>query len=385
MRKSRQSSTVVSAWKRDPDQHREPPLERCRPVQEPVDEPLSDTEVAPERAREVVPVEAASVGEGEVRQVRGAVPTPHHDEPQPHRLADHDDGEQELLSRERHGQGRRRWPYGLVRDTSRSARHGAHAIPHADSRCDLTRRRPSPALTRARGRVRSKRLRSRLRCGRYGQPHGERGAPRRHSDPAGEGRLDARVPRAPLHRGAVPARCLVTSLLARALASDNPAVTRLVSSAGRLRDRLDHPQLRDARRILRTSADVVLMGESVLNFVGPDDADTRTLARMVADGLPGLTTLAVHGGGYHAELLTRVRAAAGDPAVAAEGGGGAAVAARPPAALDRAPPLRARGGDAAAARTGAVDAAVARPRVAQARDLRRLRALLHAAVRIAPG
>lgn len=96
----------------------------------------------------------------------------------------------------------------------------------------------------------------------------------------------------------------MTSLLARALASDNPAVTRLVSSAGRLRDRLDHPQLRDARRILRTSADVVLMGESVLNFVGPDDADPRTLARMVADGLPWLTTLAVHGGGYHAELLT---------------------------------------------------------------------------------
>ena len=96
----------------------------------------------------------------------------------------------------------------------------------------------------------------------------------------------------------------MTSLLAQALASDNPAVTRLVSSAGRLRDRLDHPQLRDARRILRTSADVVLMGESVLNFVGPDDADTRTLARMVADGLPGLRTLAVHGGGYHAELLT---------------------------------------------------------------------------------
>ena len=96
----------------------------------------------------------------------------------------------------------------------------------------------------------------------------------------------------------------MTSVLARALASDNPAVTRVVSSTGRLRDRLDHPQLRDARRILRTSADVVLMGESVLNYVGPDDADHRTLARMVADGLPGLTTLAVHGGGYHAELLT---------------------------------------------------------------------------------
>ena len=77
-----------------------------------------------------------------------------------------------------------------------------------------------------------------------------------------------------------------------------------MSSAGRVRDRLDHPQLRDARRIRRTSADVVLLGESVLNFVGPDDVDPRTLARMVADGLPGLRTLAVHGGGYHAELLT---------------------------------------------------------------------------------
>lgn len=112
------------------------------------------------------------------------------------------------------------------------------------------------------------------------------------------------MPSARLHRGAVPRRFLVTSLVARAFASENSAVTRLMSNVGRLRDRLDHPQLRDARRIRRTSADVVLMGESVLNFVGPDDADRRTLARMVADGLPGLRTLAVHGGGYHAELLT---------------------------------------------------------------------------------
>ena len=82
-------------------------------------------------------------------------------------------------------------------------------------------------------------------------------------------------------------------------------VEDLKDRAGRLRDRLDHPQLRDARRLLGSTADVVMLGESVLVWVGPHDRDRRTLPRMVADGLaPDASLVAVSGGGYHAELLT---------------------------------------------------------------------------------
>lgn len=81
-------------------------------------------------------------------------------------------------------------------------------------------------------------------------------------------------------------------------------VDELKDRAGKLRDRLDHPQLRDARRLLGTRADVVMLGESVLVWVGPHDTDRRTLPAMVADGLkPEWTLTAVSGGGYHAELL----------------------------------------------------------------------------------
>lgn len=91
-------------------------------------------------------------------------------------------------------------------------------------------------------------------------------------------------------------------------ASEHPTVVRLRDRVGRARDRLDHPQLRDARRLLaaadHASLDVLFLGESVLNFVGPEDADRRRLPTMVADGLgPAGDLLAVHGGGYHAELL----------------------------------------------------------------------------------
>lgn len=73
---------------------------------------------------------------------------------------------------------------------------------------------------------------------------------------------------------------------------------------GKLRDRLDHPQLRDARRLIRSDADVVMLGESVLVWVGPHDRDRRTLPVMVRDGLrPVATLVSVSGGGYHAELL----------------------------------------------------------------------------------
>jgi hypothetical protein len=82
------------------------------------------------------------------------------------------------------------------------------------------------------------------------------------------------------------------------------ALEPLKDSAGKLRDRLDHPQLRDVRRLLRSHADVVMLGESVLVWVGPDDRDRRTLPMMVRDGLrPDASLVSVSGGGYHAELL----------------------------------------------------------------------------------
>lgn len=78
----------------------------------------------------------------------------------------------------------------------------------------------------------------------------------------------------------------------------------LKDRAGKVRDRVDHPQLRDARRLLGSRADVVMLGESVLVWVGPHDKDRRTLPAMVADGLePDASLVAVSGGGYHAELL----------------------------------------------------------------------------------
>lgn len=90
--------------------------------------------------------------------------------------------------------------------------------------------------------------------------------------------------------------------------SQDPRVLRLKDRLGRAHDRMDHPQLRDARRILRatrdSAPDVVLLGESVLDFVGPLDADQRRLPTMLDAALgPDFSLLAVHGGGYHAELL----------------------------------------------------------------------------------
>lgn len=87
-------------------------------------------------------------------------------------------------------------------------------------------------------------------------------------------------------------------------ASNHPRVLQLRAQAGRLADLVDHPQLRDARRLLRATQDVLLLGESVLDFVGPQDHDPRRLPVMLQDLLgPDVSLLAVHGGGYHADLL----------------------------------------------------------------------------------
>lgn len=49
---------------------------------------------------------------------------------------------------------------------------------------------------------------------------------------------------------------------------------------------------------------MLYVGESALTFVGPNDQDQRNLPRMLDDELgPGPTLLALHGGGYHADLL----------------------------------------------------------------------------------
>lgn len=84
----------------------------------------------------------------------------------------------------------------------------------------------------------------------------------------------------------------------------SPRLEGLRGTAGRALDAVDHPQLRQARLLLRTTPDVVLLGESVLSFVGAHDHDRRTVPAMVADALgPSVSVVAVHGGGYHADLL----------------------------------------------------------------------------------
>lgn len=96
----------------------------------------------------------------------------------------------------------------------------------------------------------------------------------------------------------------MTSLVSRLVGSHDPRVQAVVDRVGRLRDRLDHPQLRDVRRLRQGTPDVLYVGESVLTFVGPHDKDQRTLPTMLADELGlGPKLLALHGGGYHADLL----------------------------------------------------------------------------------
>jgi hypothetical protein len=96
----------------------------------------------------------------------------------------------------------------------------------------------------------------------------------------------------------------VTSLVSRLIGSHDPRLQAIVDRVGRLRDRLDHPQLRDVRRLRSGTPEVLYVGESVLTFVGPHDEDQRNLPTMLADDLDlGSRLLALHGGGYHADLL----------------------------------------------------------------------------------
>lgn len=96
----------------------------------------------------------------------------------------------------------------------------------------------------------------------------------------------------------------MTSLANRLVGSHDPRVQAAVDRVGRWRDRLDHPQLRDVRRLRQGTPDVLYVGESALTYVGPFDSDQRNLPRMLADELGlGQRLLALHGGGYHAELL----------------------------------------------------------------------------------
>ncbi len=99
----------------------------------------------------------------------------------------------------------------------------------------------------------------------------------------------------------------MSGLLTRLVASNDPRLRVLLDAAAKTRDRLDHPQLRDARRLMAAKdLDVLMLGESVSVFVSPHDVDQRPLPVMVADALPGRRTLSVQGGGYHAELLAEL-------------------------------------------------------------------------------
>ncbi|MCU1601070.1 MAG: class SAM-dependent methyltransferase [Frankiales bacterium] len=99
----------------------------------------------------------------------------------------------------------------------------------------------------------------------------------------------------------------MSGLLSRLVASTDPRLRLLLDTAAKTRDRLDHPQLRDARRLLAArDVDLLMLGESVSVFVSPTDTDQRPLPAMVADALPGRRTVSVQGGGYHAGLLTEL-------------------------------------------------------------------------------
>lgn len=72
-------------------------------------------------------------------------------------------------------------------------------------------------------------------------------------------------------------------------------------------ERLDNPELRQARRLVRRlrrgDVDVVYISESTATFVGIDDGDPRHLGQMVIDELAPAHTALVAGPGYLSDLL----------------------------------------------------------------------------------
>ena len=84
---------------------------------------------------------------------------------------------------------------------------------------------------------------------------------------------------------------------------------KLRPAVHRSRYRLDNPDLRQARTLVRrleqAPLDVLYLHESVSMFVSPQDSDRRTLAQMVADGLgPGVRFHACGDAGYHPRLYS---------------------------------------------------------------------------------
>jgi hypothetical protein len=83
----------------------------------------------------------------------------------------------------------------------------------------------------------------------------------------------------------------------------------LLPAARRWRDRLDAPQIRQARylakRVRSGPLDVLYLADSTAYFVSPHDSDKRQLRHMLADEIqPELSFLAIGGGGYHARMFT---------------------------------------------------------------------------------
>ncbi|MCE5291996.1 MAG: hypothetical protein LLG14_22520 [Nocardiaceae bacterium] len=88
----------------------------------------------------------------------------------------------------------------------------------------------------------------------------------------------------------------------------------MVELRGRVRsvaEKVDDQRIRNARRLIRAmrkgeGPDVVYFGESTVSWIAGEDVDRRPLHRIVADGLgPTVSSVAIHGGSYHADLLSR--------------------------------------------------------------------------------
>ena len=94
------------------------------------------------------------------------------------------------------------------------------------------------------------------------------------------------------------------TLLAGALRRSVPPRVRV--GIRRQLTRLDNPELRNARKLLkrmRTNPPAVLyLGDSTSLFVDPEDADQRRLWHMICDGLAPRDVHVIAGGGYGPEL-----------------------------------------------------------------------------------
>lgn len=91
-------------------------------------------------------------------------------------------------------------------------------------------------------------------------------------------------------------------------AAVNQLRVRVLPAVRRWRDRLDAPEIRQARMLAKRARearpDVLYLSDSMAYFVSPKDSDVRQLRQMLADELePELSVLTIGGGGYHPRMF----------------------------------------------------------------------------------